>query len=187
VLAAGAGTRFGMPKALATFQGVRLVDRAVSTLLSGGCDHVFVVAGAADLGEIPGATTIVNPEWRQGMGTSLKAGLTAAESAEAVVVLLVDQPLIDPEAVRRLIAAGTDSEAAASGLAVATYHGRRAHPVLFRRTVLPDLIGSLHGDTGARAYLAAHEDDLTRVDCTGVGRPDDVDTPEALAALERLA
>jgi nicotine blue oxidoreductase len=182
VLAAGAGSRFGAPKALAAFHGVRLVDRAVSTLRSGGCDHVFVVSGAADLGEVPGAAIVENPRWRDGMGVSLKAGLAAAEAAptaEAVVILLVDQPLIAPEAVRRLIAAGTD-------IAVATYDGRRGHPVLFRRAVLPDLVATLHGDTGARAYLAAHEDRVTRVDCTGVGRPDDVDTPEALAALERL-
>jgi nicotine blue oxidoreductase len=121
------------------------------------------------------------------MGTSLKAGLAAAEAADAVVVLLVDQPLIEPEAVRRLIAAATETGTdTGTDLAVATYDGRRAHPVLFGRAILPDLVATLHGDTGARAYLAAHEDRITRVDCTGAGRPDDVDTPEALAALERL-
>ena len=148
------------------------------------------MSGAADLGEVPGAVVVANPEWQEGMGTSLKAGLTAAQSVEAVdavVVLLADQPLIAPEAVRRLIAAGIGPAGpAGAALAVATYDGRRGHPVLFGRAVLPDLVATLHGDTGARAYLAAHEDGITRVDCTGIGRPDDVDTPEALAALERL-
>jgi len=184
VLAAGAGSRFGRPKALVTFRGMRLVDRAVAILRAGGCDQVLVVSGAADLGDVPGASLIVpNPDWQQGMGSSLKTGITAAQNLTpiptALVVLLVDQPLIAPEAVRRLVATGAD-------LAVATYDHHRGHPVLFGRAVLPDLAATLHGDTGARDYLTAHWDRVARVDCTGLGRPDDVDTPEALAALEKL-
>lgn len=177
VLAAGAGTRFGGPKALVRFRGERLVDRAVATLRSGGCDRVIVVSGAADVGDVPGAAVVANPAWQDGMGTSLQAGLAAAPDADAVVVLLVDQPLIAPEAVRRVIAAGHD-------IAVAMYDGRRGHPVRFGHAVLADLAASLHGDVGARDYIQAHQDRVARVDCTGAGRPDDVDTPEALAALE---
>lgn len=181
VLAAGAGTRFGGPKALATFRGERLVDRAVATLRSGGCDRVLVVSGAAGLGEVPDAVVVANPHWQEGMGTSLKAGIGAlGPDTDAVVVVLVDQPLIAPEAVRRVIAAGSD-------LAVAVYDDRRGHPVLFGRGHLDDLAASLHGDVGARDYLQAHADQVVRVDCTGAGRPDDVDTPEALAALEAQA
>lgn len=186
VLAAGAGTRFGRPKALVTFRGMRLVDRAVAILAAGGCDQVIVVSGATELGEVAGASVVTNPDWHEGMGTSLKTGIAAAldlaPDASALVVLLVDQPLIAPEAVRRLI------EAAPTGadLAVATYDHHRGHPVLFGRAVLPDLLATLRGDVGARDYLAAHQDRVVRVDCTGLGRPDDVDTPEALAALEKL-
>ncbi|MBB0994770.1 NTP transferase domain-containing protein, partial [Dietzia sp. SLG510A3-40A3] len=73
VLAAGAGRRFGGPKALVDFRGVRLVDRAVGLLRAGGCDRVLVVSGAVEL-EVPGAEVVHNPDWDTGMGSSLRVG-----------------------------------------------------------------------------------------------------------------
>ena len=178
VLAAGEGTRFGGGKAVARFRGERLVDRAVGTLVAGGCDRVLVVVGALDVGAVRHAILVLNPEWRSGMGSSLRAGLLAAGDAEAVVVALVDQPLIGPDAVRRLIEAWLDGAA----VAVAAYEGRRAHPVLFSRAAVADLLPTLTGDTGARTFLASRPDVVT-VDCTGTGQPDDVDTVEALRRL----
>ncbi|GAA1973431.1 nucleotidyltransferase family protein [Catenulispora subtropica] len=178
VLAAGAGTRFGGGKAVARFQGERLVDRAVGTLVAGGCDRVLVVVGALDVGAVRHAILVLNPEWRSGMAGSLRAGLLAAGEAEAVVVTLVDQPLIGSEAVRRLVDAWRDG----ARVAVATYDGQRAHPVLFSRTAVADLLPTLSGDAGAREFLASRAD-LVSVDCTGTGRPDDVDTVEALRRL----
>lgn len=178
VLAAGAGERFGGGKAVARFQGERLVDRAVATLVGAGCDRVLVVVGAADLGPVRHAILVVNPEWRSGMGSSLRAGLLAAEDADAVVVTLVDQPLIGSEAVRRLVDAWLDG----APIAVATYDGQRAHPVLFGREAITELLPTLTGDVGARSFLASRSD-VVAVDCTGTGRPDDVDTVEALRRL----
>ncbi|NUR62077.1 MAG: nucleotidyltransferase family protein [Catenulispora sp.] len=178
VLAAGEATRFGGGKAVARFRGERLVDRAVGTLVAGGCDRVLVVVGALDVGAVRHAILVLNPEWRSGMGSSLRAGLLAAGSAEAVVVTLVDQPLIGAEAVRRLIDAWLDG----APIAVAGYDGRRAHPVLFGRAAAAELLPTLTGDTGARAFLEARPDSVL-VDCTDTGRPDDVDTVEALRRL----
>ena len=178
VLAAGAGARFGGGKAVARFRGERLVDRAVGTLAAGGCDRVLVVVGAQDLGAVRHATLVLNPEWRSGMGSSLRAGLEAAGNAEAVVVILVDQPLIGAEAVRRLIGAWRDG----APIAVAAYDGDRAHPVLFGRAAVADLLPTLTGDAGARAFLDARAD-VVVVECGDTGRPDDVDTVEALRRL----
>ena len=178
VLAAGAATRFGGGKAVARFQGERLVDRAVRTLVAGGCERVLVVVGALDVGAVHHAILVLNPEWSTGMGSSLHAGLSAARDAEAVVVTLVDQPLIGAEAVKRLIAAWR----AGAPIAVATYEGRRAHPVLFGREAVAAVLPTLTGDAGARAFLAERAD-VVEVDCTGTGRPDDVDTVEALRRL----
>ena len=77
LLAAGEGSRFGGPKAVAELDGERLVDRAVRVLRLGGCDPVVVVLGAAVV-EVPGADlVVVNPDWATGMGSSLRAGLAA--------------------------------------------------------------------------------------------------------------
>ena len=76
LLAAGAGSRLGSPKALVEVQGVRLADRGVALLRDGGADPVVVVTGAAPVG-LPGVITVANPDWRTGMGSSLAAGLGA--------------------------------------------------------------------------------------------------------------
>ena len=180
VLAAGEGRRAGRPKALVVVRGERLVDRAVGTLLAGGCAQVLVVTGAADL-EVSGARTVRNPDWRTGMASSLRAGLTALGSeggATAVVVGLVDQPGIGPEAVRRLLAA----HAGGAQVAVATYEGRPRNPVLLAREVWAEVAVSATGDRGARDFLAAHPELVTAVECADVADPRDLDTAEDLAA-----
>ncbi len=135
VLAAGEGRRFGGPKALAEIDGERLVDRAVRVLREAGLATTYVVQGAAPLA-VPGAEIVDNPGWVEGMGSSLRAGLAALQpDVGAVVVLLVDQPGLTPAAVRRVVgAAGPSPEAA---VVVATYDGRRGHPVLLGRRHWP--------------------------------------------------
>jgi nicotine blue oxidoreductase len=173
VLAAGAGRRFGRPKALVEYQGERLVDRAVRLLETGGCEPVFVVAGAAPL-VVQGATVVENPGWDEGMGSSVRVGLDAlAGLADAVVIVPVDTPWIGPDAVRRLISARAQ-------VATATYGGRRGHPVLLAAEHWPAVRETAVGDVGARAFLAANPALITPVACDGTGRPDDVDTPDAL-------
>ena len=174
VLAAGAGRRFGGPKALARLDGVRLVDRAVATLARGGCADVVVVAGAARL-LVPGAEVVVNPRWESGMGSSLAAGLAhlAGGPSPAVVVLLVDTPWVGDQAVARLIAAHLGGSVAAQ----ATYAGAPGHPVLLGRQVWDDVTGLAVGDQGARGWLRTHRDLVTDVACDGTGEDRDVDRP----------
>jgi nicotine blue oxidoreductase len=115
------------------------------------------------------------------MGSSLAAGLAMVPDAcVAAVVALVDQPLVGPEAVRRLIAA----HAAGAGIAVAAYDGAPRNPVLLAREHWPGVIEMAVGDAGARPYLRAHPDLVTLVECGDTGRPDDMDTP---SDLDRLA
>jgi nicotine blue oxidoreductase len=184
VLAAGEGRRFGGPKALAEVDGDRLVDRAVRVLRAGGCHPVAVVLGAAVV-EVPGADVVVdNTAWREGMGSSLRAGLSAPRlrASGAVVVVLVDQPDISARAVRRLLQA----YAGGAGLATATYGGRRGHPVLLGREHWPGVAAAAVDDAGARDYLATHPADVVEVPCDDAGADDDVDTPEALAGRSVL-
>lgn len=177
VLAAGKGRRFGRPKAVVTIDGERLVDRAVRTVAGGGCAPVVVVSGAVPL-DVPGAAVVHNPHWSSGMGSSLRVGLAAMpDHVSAAVVLLVDLPWLGAEAVRRVIAAHREGWT----LAVATYGGRRGHPVLLGRQHWNGICGLAHGDIGAKAYLAKHPEDVIEVDCTGTGDPADADVPEALS------
>ena len=182
VLAAGAGTRFGGPKALATLDGVRLVDRAVATLRGGGCTEVLVVSGAAPLSDVE-ATVVHNPHWATGMGSSLRTALRhlATGDAGAAVVLLVDTPWVGAGAVARLVdAVGSIGRLDVRLAAQATYGGVPGHPVLLSRTCWGAVAADAVGDRGARAWLRAHRDLVLDVPCDGTGDPRDVDRPADL-------
>jgi CTP:molybdopterin cytidylyltransferase MocA len=180
VLAAGDSRRLGRPKALLEIDGERLVDRAVRVLHEAGCTTVYVVAGAAPLGEVSahasGPVTVVdNPEWPTGMGSSVRRGL-ASVTEEAVVIMVVDTPGIGPAVVRRLI----DAHSAGATAAGATYDGAPRNPVLLTREHFAAVSALAVDDVGARAYLATRPDVVTQVECSDVADPCDIDTPEDL-------
>ena len=180
VLAAGGGRRYGMPKALVSYEGSLLVERAVRTATA-VCDPVLVVLGAqavdvwraADLG---GATVLANKDWETGMASSLRAGLDGLRGwpgrVDAALLLLVDMPGMTPEALARVA-----EHASPDALAVATYDGVRAHPVLIGRDHWAGVAETATGDEGARRYLAEHG--ATEIDCTGLADPADLDVPPA--------
>ncbi|GAA0422382.1 4-diphosphocytidyl-2C-methyl-D-erythritol synthase [Actinoplanes capillaceus] len=158
LLAAGAGRRYGMPKALVRHGDRLLVQHAAGVLRAAGCDRVLVVLGAA-ADEVRAAapdlpSTVVNPDWESGMGSSLRTGLgvLAGTDATAAVVLLVDMPGVSAEAVRRVLA-----HASPSALAQGGYGDRRGHPVLLGRDHWAGVAASAVGDRGARDYLRAHD------------------------------
>jgi nicotine blue oxidoreductase len=183
VLAAGQGRRLGRPKAAVELAGRRLVDRATATLRAGGCHPVVVVSGATPL-VVPGATVVPNPRWRTGLGGSLRVGLAALPAAApAVVMTLVDTPTVAAESVHRLVAAWRGG----AQVAVATYAGARRTPVLIVRAHWAEAAARAEGDAGARAFLAAHPELVTEVECADLGRWLDLDTPADLArAREEL-
>ncbi|QNE73938.1 NTP transferase domain-containing protein [Streptomyces finlayi] len=188
LLAAGGGRRLGgRPKALLPHRGRPLVEHAVRTLRDGGCGPLHVVLGAAadevrGRADLSGCVVTDNPEWAEGMGSSLRAGLRAlsGSGADAALVLLVDQPGIGAEAVARVRSAYHSR----SGLAAASYDGERGHPVLFGADHWADIAEAAVGDRGARDHLRAHRDAVTLVECSDVAQAYDIDTPEDLTRLE---
>ena len=166
VLAAGAGTRFGMPKVLAE-QGEWL--RTAVDALSGSCDDVVVVLGAAIVDVPAPARSVVADDWASGMSASLRAGLAAVQDAEMAVLMLVDTPDVGADVVARVLHA-----AATSGLARATYEGRPGHPVVVARKHWLTLTETLHADEGARRFLAGR-DDVVAVECGDLATGHDVD------------
>lgn len=182
LLAAGEGSRLGRPKALVSIGGRTLVERGVDLLRDGGSDPVVVVTGAVAV-SVPGVVTVHNPEWRSGMGSSLRTGLaTLPADSDAVVVALVDQPLIGAETVSRLISAFRHNP----GLIVAGYGGKRRNPVLIPRSYWAGVAAQAQADLGARGFLRAHTDVITIVECGDIGRPDDLDTEEDLKRITDL-
>lgn len=186
VLAAGRGSRFGDegPKTLARLGERPLVAHAVASARASGLRPLVVVVGcqASEVAAAAGRDVefIENPYWAEGMSTSLRAGLAAVladRTVSAMTVALADQPRIGAEAYRRLVLAHADG----AELAVATYGGKRGHPVLIGRAYFDEAM-RMTGDQGARTLLAKSE--VVEVPCDGTGEATDVDTPADLAALE---
>lgn len=182
LLAAGAGRRMGRPKALVELGGRPLLLGALDALRAGGCGPLLVVLGAAadQVAElVPGdVRTVHAPDWAEGMGASLRAGLDAlaGSPAPAVLVHLVDLPGVGAAAIERLASAAS---AGPDVLARAAYHGVPGHPVLLGRSHWAGVRAAAVGDAGARGYLAGHPA-LRLVECGDVADPGDVDTPAAL-------
>jgi molybdenum cofactor cytidylyltransferase len=177
VLAAGRGTRFGATKQLAVVDGLPLVAHAVRAAHAAGIGRVLVVVGHDAEAVIAGArrggevVEVLNPDHDGGQSTSLRAGLeaTSAEGASVVVVLLADQPGVEPAAIRA-VAGAVEGEVEA---ARARYEDGPGHPVALARSVWRRA-AAVTGDRGARDLLA----DLALVEVEVPGRvPVDVDAP----------
>ncbi|MBV9291384.1 MAG: nucleotidyltransferase family protein [Frankiales bacterium] len=177
-----------MPKALVELDGELLVDRAARVASAAGCDPVVVVLGAeasrvVSAARLEHAVVVVNDDWSTGMSSSLRCGLAALTDlpAGSAIVLLVDQPRVTPDVVRRL--AETWRKARPSAV-VATYSGEPRNPVLLDRAVWSDLAASVSGDTGAREWLRGHADLIATVACDDLGSAVDIDTRADLAQLQ---
>lgn len=185
LLAAGAGRRMGTPKALVDDWLVRSVD----VLRDGGCDDVLVVLGARAVEARAllddGQRVVVAEDWAEGMGASLRTGLSAlaaspalpagdaGRGALAALVHLVDLPDVGADVVARVLEAGGPGGPGATVLARAAYAGVPGHPVLIGRDHWAGVVGSAVGDRGARAYLSSHE--VALVDCSDLATGTDVD------------
>lgn len=174
LLAAGAGRRFGGPKALARDDdGTSWLLRAVQALRP--CSEVVVVLGAEAeraAALLPMSVSRIRADdWAEGMGASLRAGLEALAPTDhdGAVVSLVDLPDVDAAVVARLVAASRGRD----DLARAAYDGVPGHPVLLGRDHWAGVVASATGDRGARDYLAAHDVEL--VECGDLATGADVD------------
>lgn len=177
LLAAGAGTRMGMPKALCRdADGTSWLQRSIGALVDGGCAQVTVVLGArADeaRGLVPeGVDVAVAIDWDEGLAASLRAGLAALDQvADAAVLSLVDLNDVTSEVVARVVADGVEPDT----LSRAAYDGRPGHPVVIGRDHWAGVAASAAGDFGARHYLDAH--DVTLVECGDLATGEDADSP----------
>ena len=161
VLAAGASSRMGRPKQTLSYRGESLLRRAALAALGAGCRPVVVVTGAnaePSRRELEGLDVreVFNPLWETGMASSIRAGvealISAAPDADAVVLLLCDQPHVTADVISRLV----DAERAdGSPLVASVYGGSFGVPALFGRALFAELT-RLEGAAGAKQVIKRH-------------------------------
>jgi CTP:molybdopterin cytidylyltransferase MocA len=186
VLAAGLGRRMRGPnKLLLPWRGMSIIRRVVSEAVASHCERVVVVLGFEadrvrhELDGLP-VEFVVNDEFEQGMGTSVRAGAMAVEDSSAVVVCLGDMPQVDASVINALVDAYGQSAGVKACQPV--YEGQRGNPVLWGADTLDDL-RRLEGDEGARKLLRQLGDTLVLVPVTQQGVLLDTDTPDDLRRL----
>ncbi len=184
VLAAGQSSRMGFPKALLPIDQQTFLERIVAVLEASQVSDVYVVLGAESERiraqvHLGAAHVVLNPDWPQGQLSSLRAGLRAAgaQPYDAIIMALVDHPLIEPAIVDAIIGA---HEATGRPIVVPMHDGRRGHPVLFGARLVPELLAA-PADQGARAVVRAHADEVLEVPTPAPGILADIDTPALYA------
>ena len=191
VLAAGRSRRMGtVNKLLIGVDGKPMVRHAVDAALAAGLTPVVVVTGherdkiAAALTGLP-VTLVHNPDYAEGLSTSLRAGLGALPpEAEGVLICLADMPRVSGVELKRLAGAFDPREGRA--IIVPTRNGKRGNPVLWARQFFAEM-RAVAGDVGARHLIGAYPELVAEIEMEGDGVLTDIDTPQALAKLAATA
>ena len=188
ILAAGGSVRMGRPKLALPLQGKTVLELAIAPVLASGIRDIVVVTGEDPSWireRIPADVRIViNPRSREGIATSLQAGIAAVSSrSQAILFSLGDQPFITAEVYRMLI---EDYRRQLKALTFPVFGGKRGNPVLFDRRLWSALM-ALQGDEGGKQIFASVPDQEkagVTVSCPGILL--DVDTPEEYARMSRM-
>jgi molybdenum cofactor cytidylyltransferase len=187
VLAAGGSSRMGQAKQLLPLGGQPMVRCAVEAVCSAGLAQVVVVVGA-HAGAVAGALTglpvdiVVNPAWAEGMSTSVRAGLNALRpEAQAVVMVLADQPALTPDLVEALL---VRYWATGAPIVAPFYRGQRGNPVLFDRSLFPELL-AVEGDRGGRALFDRYAQQVERLEVDDPAVVTDIDTHQDYETIRK--
>ena len=184
VLAAGAATRFGSPKQLVRISGRPLLHNTVSRAMeiAGAATIVVLGAYAAELAPLLShtpATIVVNRDWREGIGSSIRTAVTRIPATcSGVMIVLADQAAVTAQDLQRLVSAWKRQP---EYVAAALYSGSTGVPAIFPRSRFAEL-AELRGDMGARMLLQRNPDRVVRVPMDSASL--DIDTPEDLLSLD---
>lgn len=185
VLAAGMSRRMGTPKQLLRIGGETILGRTLKNVRASNVSEIVLVLGhAAESVEKTIATDdlkiVRNPEYQDGMGTSLRAGLAAVDAdAEGALIILADQPWVVSETLSRLIALHQESR---PQIIIPMHRGFRGNPVLLDRSVFPE-VQALHGDVGCRAIFGDHTENILKLEVDDPGILLDIDSRDELEKL----
>jgi molybdenum cofactor cytidylyltransferase len=186
ILAAGESSRMGQDKALLTYRGRTFLETIVATLHKAGIERVAAVLGhhaeqILQAVKLEGVETVINRDYVRGQTSSLQAGLRALESPslEAIMLCLVDHPLVSEDTVRALIAGFGERDA---HVVIPTVRNQRGHPVVISRTLFEELL-RLSPDEGADTVIRKYRDATQFVEVDDQGILLDVDDSEAYRRL----
>lgn len=190
LLAAGTSSRFPGTKQLARIGGKTLLERALDSVPASRVKETVVVVGhdAASVskaaGTRRGVTVVLNPDYREGMATSIRRGISAvAPGSNAVMIVLADQPFITRQFLRGML--DTFEAQGSKGIVAAARGGVVAPPAIFSRRYFAELSG-LRGDQGAKSVIEKHMGSASLVRARSPQRLADVDTQDDLEAARRL-
>jgi len=176
VLAAGMSRRMGTPKQLLRMGGETILERTLKNVRASNVGEIVLVLGHAadDLQKAiatEGLKVVINPDYQQGMGTSLRFGLSAVD-ADAALIVLADQPWISSDTFNRLIECHQERR---PQIIVPTYRGFRGNPVLLDHSVFHEM-QALKGDVGCRAIFGDHTDGILKLPVNDPGILLDIDS-----------
>ncbi|ACS78358.1 DVU_1551 family NTP transferase [Maridesulfovibrio salexigens] len=180
ILAAGFSSRMGKLKALLPLDGCTVLSRCIRSLVNGGASDVFVVTGhkADQVGaeaKVLGMHEIFNPDYEQGMFSSVRAGVQGLPSdTAAFLVLPVDIPLVRSSTIRALT---FDYASAPADIIYPCFRGERGHPPLISAKLIPEILAH-DGKGGLRAVLERHDPNARELRMPDLGILRDLDTPE---------
>ena len=184
LLAAGSSQRLGRPKQLLPFRGTTLIRHLAAEALASKAREVTVVIGASaeavrrELSDL-GLNIRENNRWGEGLSASIRTGLeTLPETAEGVLLMLCDQPLVTSSLLNTMI----DHFAAPDGIVACEYADTVGVPVLLSRKLVPELL-LLSGDVGAKEVLKAHREEVSLIPFPGGAL--DIDVPGDLEQLRK--
>jgi molybdenum cofactor cytidylyltransferase len=187
VLAAGRSTRMGSNKLLAEIAGKPLLRLVAEAAFASRAAPVIVVTGhereqaEAALAGLP-VHFIHNPDYAEGLGTSLRTGISAVPTeADGAIVLLGDMPQVDAQLIDRLLAAFDPEKGGL--IVVPSIDGKRGNPIVWSRRFFSDL-RAIDGDVGARHLIGAYAEAVVEVPLIGKAALADIDTPDALRAVK---
>lgn len=185
VLAAGMSRRMGTPKQLLRIGGETILERTLKNVRASKVSEIILVLGhAADEVQktiaMQGLKVVINPDYQQGMGTSLRSGLAAVSAgAAAALIVLADQPWVSPESLNHLIKGHQEHK---PQIIVPMYQGFRGNPVLLDRSVFAE-VQALKGDVGCRGIFGDHTDDILKLPVDDPGILLDIDSQDDLENL----
>ena len=188
VLAAGTSSRMGTPKQLLQIGDHTLLQTTLDMIHHSAVAETVLVLGheaeriRESVESSPPTKLVINPDYAQGMSTSIKAGLSVVSTgASAALIVLADQPLLKSSVIDRMIAEYDKSRAA---IVVPVYKGFRGNPVLIDRSLFPEMM-QLSGDIGCRSLFGLHPEAIHKVPVEDIGILVDIDTAEDLKKLSR--
>ncbi len=187
ILAAGNSSRLGSPKQLIEFGGKTLIERITKIALTISEEVLIVLGGNSELISPKlerfknTISTVFNPNWQEGMGSSIRIGVEKlAEKSDLVIILLSDQPFISKVLLQNMLQTFANSQ---KPIVSCVYNNTLGVPILFDKSIFPELL-KLRGDKGAKSFLHLYENKIETIDFPeGII---DIDTIEDVEKLKNI-